>query len=448
MIENLPDFSLGTLGLTAGMTATVALVASSWQQIRSFISRINSIFVSRVYVESSLSAPVIHYLNTNYRKSSLDVVGVSRSVRYIKSLSRRQEVGIVYPMGTSVYWEGFIPIIVTQKESEGNSSVRNGITLGCLRGLVDLKELVALTFDEENNRNHLKSKDKRERFYVQTYYGAYGSNERSKPNADSSDEKLEESSSENHLFKYLRYSAEDMGEPIPDSPFEDLYYSEEVDFFIRELEQWFDNEEWFKTRGVPWRLGALLQGPAGTGKSSLVKAIAQMLGIPIYIFDLPSMGNEELIKFWKYAQNNSPCIILFEDLDRVFDGRELLIDQSMSGKGQLTLDALLNCISGVQDSQGILTIITVNDPDKLDSALCRGGRLDRTLTIDLMQEKGLRLLAQRIINGDVKDTESHKDIIDELVSRYPDGCAGGNFMNLCTERSLKLYWEEVHNATT
>jgi chaperone BCS1 len=38
---------------------------------------------------------------------------------------------------------------------------------------------------------------------------------------------------------------------------------------IDDIKKFEDSEQWYKSKGIPWRRGYLLYGPPGTGKTSL-----------------------------------------------------------------------------------------------------------------------------------------------------------------------------------
>lgn len=50
---------------------------------------------------------------------------------------------------------------------------------------------------------------------------------------------------------------------------------------LADMEAFFDNRSWYVSRGIPWRRGYMLSGPPGTGKSSLVFALASEMVVPI-----------------------------------------------------------------------------------------------------------------------------------------------------------------------
>src|SRR4030095_1168314 len=140
----------------------------------------------------------------------------------------------------------------------------------------------------------------------------------------------------------------------------------------------------------------------------------------------------ELIKAWSDMQVNVPCIALIEDIDNVFHGRENVArknsmmsflfprkkkeDESEgSERGSLTpltFDCLLNCLDGVERTDGIFTIISTNDLSKIDPALgqprklpdgstefisTRPGRVDKAVELTYMEPNDKKLMAKRIL---------------------------------------------------
>src|ERR1700710_2424274 len=147
------------------------------------------------------------------------------------------------------------------------------------------------------------------------------------------------------------------------------------------------------------------------------------------------MGNHAFMKAWAEMQVNVPCIALIEDIDNVFHGRENVARKNSpmpflfsaprkegdnnhdSGGGMpmtpLTFDCLLNCLDGVERSDGIFTIITTNDLSKIDPALgqprklpdggvefisTRPGRIDKAVELTYMEIEDKKKMAQRILS--------------------------------------------------
>lgn len=154
-----------------------------------------------------------------------------------------------------------------------------------------------------------------------------------------------------------------------------------------------------------WRRGHLLYGTPGTGKTALVRAIAQEADFPVYAFDLSTLGNEEFRHAWNDMQESAPCIALIEDIDGVFHGRENVLAQQEGMRSSLTFDCLLNAIGGIETADGVFLVITTNKPDLLDEALgkptgtgtsTRPGRLDRTFLVPPLDDQGRASILRRI----------------------------------------------------
>ncbi len=153
--------------------------------------------------------------------------------------------------------------------------------------------------------------------------------------------------------------------------------------------EWFmsdETERWYKEKGIPYKLGMVLHGPPGTGKTSVIKAIANRYGLPIFTIDLEVVPNADqlcnLITQSSYQTNNKPHILALEDIDR-----SKLFGHGESG---ISMSSFLNVIDGVIESFGRILIMTANDLNPLQgvaaNALLRPGRIDRQILLDNFAE--------------------------------------------------------------
>ena len=74
-------------------------------------------------------------------------------------------------------------------------------------------------------------------------------------------------------------------------------------------------------------------------------------------------------------------IILLEDIDAIFHGREAVNKKDNNGRHRRpsgpSFSGLLNALDGVRSQEGRILIMTTNHKEKLDPALLRPGRADR-----------------------------------------------------------------------
>ena len=258
------------------------------------------------------------------------------------------------------------------------------------------------------------------------------------------------------IFRLLKWKREDLQMQPEDgqSPFTGYPFPKEVEDAITELQLWLSHEQWFRSKSIPWRRGWLLYGPPGTGKSTLVRALGMTFDLPVYIFDLAGMTNDDLVKSWDDMMQNTPCIALIEDIDNIYVGREYVGAKSPN-MPHVTFDCLLNCISGVKQADGVFLTITTNHVDKLDPAIgipdkngrsTRPGRIDKALCLGLMAEEQRLVLANHILSDFPELVEQTvKDGDGETAAQFQARCAGIALAKFWAEkRSLGNYTEVMH----
>ncbi|OIT37260.1 aaa-atpase [Nicotiana attenuata] len=155
-------------------------------------------------------------------------------------------------------------------------------------------------------------------------------------------------------------------------------------------------------------------GSYGTGKSSLIAAIANYLKFDIYDMELSSLrSNSDFRRLLVSTTNRS--ILVIEDIDCTIEleNRDGGAHQSES---QVTLSGLLNFIDGLWSSCGDERIIvfTTNFKERLDPALLRPGRMDmHHIHMSYCTPTGFKILASNYLG--LKNHSKFREI-EELIT--------------------------------
>lgn len=157
---------------------------------------------------------------------------------------------------------------------------------------------------------------------------------------------------------------------------------------VDDLTAFADGREFYRTIGRAWKRGYLLYGPPGSGKSSLIAAMANFLRYDVYDLELSKVAdNSELRALLIQTTNRS--IIVIEDIDCSIDltGDRLTTKKVKKSEragdggeenGRVTLSGLLNFTDGLWSCCGEERVIvfTTNYREAVDPALLRCGRMD------------------------------------------------------------------------
>jgi DNA replication protein DnaC len=250
-----------------------------------------------------------------------------------------------------------------------------------------------------------------------------------------------------------------------------------IDFFR-------DNKAWYYDKGIKYTLGIGLMGPPGTGKTSLIKAIANYLDCHIIILSLKLVKTKrQLDNFFfenKYNSKNDndsisfdKKIIVMEDIDCIGD---IILDRSkknadvtdsnksmnssdniklgdvirsvvevsnddnakifskLSDEEPITLDDILNVFDGIRETPGRILIISSNHYEKLDPALIRPGRIDVTLELTKASHNTISELYKHLFNKEI-DAEKLANVKEfyyspaELINIYISNKDEDEFIN-------------------
>lgn len=157
-----------------------------------------------------------------------------------------------------------------------------------------------------------------------------------------------------------------------------------------------DNRDWYDRKGVPYQLGILLAGTPGTGKTSIIRAIANHSRRHIVNVNFSQITTATQLKNLFYSdklsvpgdggesrQYHIPVdqrLYVLEEIDAVGDVVRRRDARAAAPRAplpdELTLADVLTVLDGTMEIPGRILVMTTNHPELLDPALVRPGRVD------------------------------------------------------------------------
>jgi hypothetical protein len=121
-------------------------------------------------------------------------------------------------------------------------------------------------------------------------------------------------------------------------------FGSHLDVIKKRMDMFINNPLWYQNKGIPHTLGILLSGPPGTGKTSVIKAIACDTGRHIFNLTLNKMTTQTQLKSLFYSNEikvlkngnnetlyipNDKRIYVIEDIDALGD---IVLDRNIKKK--------------------------------------------------------------------------------------------------------------------
>lgn len=217
----------------------------------------------------------------------------------------------------------------------------------------------------------------------------------------------------------MAINAEDQDEIVspdakPNVHWEDIVVEkdvkEELQYFVEYLSH---PKEYIKKGGRAPR-GVLMYGPAGTGKTSLAKAVATESDVVFINLDAASlnhMGVGGVQHVFRVARKYAPSVVFIDEVDAIGANRETY-------GASPVLNALLTEMDGFtkDENRPVFVMAATNLGSDIDPALVR--RFDRTICVDVPSEENRGIILRMFLkkHGEMFQNVSEAEI-ESLVKR-------------------------------
>ncbi|XP_014604874.1 PREDICTED: spermatogenesis-associated protein 5 isoform X2 [Polistes canadensis] len=179
--------------------------------------------------------------------------------------------------------------------------------------------------------------------------------------------------------------------------------------------------------------GILLYGTPGVGKSMIANAIISEYNINsfnVHSSDIYSKSMDEaerkLKDIFTEAKDNTPCIILLEDIDTLCPKRS----SSSTDQGRRVLATIKSLFDELQNTKdNIIIIATTSKIEFVDASLRRPGRIDKEFEVYVpLQSTRLEILSKLLKR--IPNTLLQQDLINISFSTH--GFVGADIYGLCS----------------
>jgi hypothetical protein len=145
-----------------------------------------------------------------------------------------------------------------------------------------------------------------------------------------------------------------------------LFESGPMKSILSEIDRFWGLKESFSSLGFLHNRGLLVEGPPGTGKSSLFQQVTEMMvnrgDVIFFTTDVSAL--REGLKNYREVEPERKVVVVFEDVDEVVGYSERALLQLMDGDAQI---------------QNVLYLASTNYLNRIPPRLLRPGRFDKVI---------------------------------------------------------------------
>lgn len=204
-----------------------------------------------------------------------------------------------------------------------------------------------------------------------------------------------------------------------------LFFSfNEKEKICNHINRFNENKSFYMDKQLLYKTGILLYGQPGTGKSSLVKAIASTYNRSIISVNVSNVQFIDLAKLTQSinVDESRQYIILLEDIDTLFLNR----DSTETDKAErIVVNKLLQFLDSNTSPTNVIFIATTNHLDRLDEALLREGRFDLKVNCQPVKDKE----AIEFGKSFTLTEEQAKDLVSSIHKELAEKNQASEFIN-------------------
>ncbi len=191
-------------------------------------------------------------------------------------------------------------------------------------------------------------------------------------------------------------------------------------YLLSDMKKFLNDRARYESLGISWKRGYLISGPAGTGKSSLIAALANELKLKLCVIHCPRSTDDLYDLLMQAVPLRS--VILLEDCDTWVNSLQSKQNNSTTKKDRdptkdETSSELLNALDGVGCfTPGRIIFLTTNYKENIPERLIRPGRIDVNVHIGEMTiDQSKSLFKHFFTNASQDNINAFETKISELM---------------------------------